>query len=494
MMSRVEGKLFIGGDWIASHGSDWIEAINPATEEPSGRVRAADRADIDTAVAAARDAFDNGEWPRLSHRERAKIILRAMTLLREISDDVADVITAEMGTTISQSRAVQVPRAFAIWEYFAQLADTYPWRERKPCYDDFNAASDVIIEREPVGVIAAIVPWNGPLIVAAMKLAPALISGCTAVLKPSEDAAMCFTALADVFQRAGLPAGVLNIVPADRAVSEYLASHPGVDKVSLTGSTAAGQKVATICANTFRRFTLELGGKGAALLVDDIDLDAVLTGLTAPMTFLSGQACNAPTRILVPRSRYAEITDAFAASVSALPFGDPMDPETFIGPLASQRQRDRVKSYLDLGKQEGARALIGGGLPADKPKGWYVEPTLFADVDNRMRIAQEEIFGPVYCLIAYDGIDDGIRIANDSVYGLQSSVWTSDADRGVEIARKIRCGSVGVNSHNLDMAAPFGGRKQSGVGRECGAEGISDYTEIKSIMPPVGAGKLQVAL
>jgi aldehyde dehydrogenase (NAD+) len=489
-MSGSEGKLFIGGDWITPHGTNWIEAINPATEQVSGRVRAGDRADIDAAVAAARDAFDNGIWPRLSHQERADIILRAMGFLREISDDVAAVITSEMGTTISLSRAVQVPRAFAIWEYFAQQAETYPWRERKPCYDEFNAASDVIIEREPIGVVAAIVPWNGPLIVAAMKLAPALISGCTAVLKPSEEAAMCFTALADVFQRAGLPPGVLNIVPADRSVSEYLVSHPGIDKVSLTGSTAAGLKVASICASTLRRFTLELGGKGAALLVDDIDIEHVLAGLAAPMTFLSGQACNAPTRILVPRSRYAEITEAFAQAISALPFGDPMDPENFIGPLASRRQRDRVKSYLDLGKQEGARPLIGGGLPADRPKGWYVEPTLFADVDNRMRIAQEEIFGPVYCLIAYDGIEQGIRIANDTVYGLQSSVWTRDADHGVEIARKIRCGSVGVNSHNLDMAAPFGGLKQSGVGRECGVEGISDYTEIKSIMPPVGTGKL----
>ena len=241
---------------------------------------------------------------------------------------------------------------------------------------------------------------------------------------------MNFAALAQVFQQAGLPRGVLNIVPANRDVSEYLVSHSGIDKVSLTGSTAAGRKVGAICAEQLRRFTLELGGKGAALLLEDIALDDVLAGLVAPMTFISGQACNAPTRILAPRSRYDEIADALAQTIAALPFGDPMDPETVIGPLSSRRQRDRVKSYLDLGKAEGARAIVGGGVPADRPRGWYVHPTLFVDVDNRMRIAQEEIFGPVYCLIPNDGVEDGLRIANDSAYGLQSSIWTSAPTAG----------------------------------------------------------------
>lgn len=479
-------KLFIGGQWVASQGSDWIEAINPATEQVVGRVPAASTADIDAAVAAAREAFDKGPWPRMAIEERARIIERAMQNLREINDDVAGVITSEMGSPITQSKMVQVPRAYAIWEYFAGIATSYPWQEGRPAYDEVNAASEVVVTREPIGVVAAIVPWNGPLIVAAMKLAPALICGCTAVLKPSEEAAMNFAALADVFDRAGLPAGVLNIVPADRQVSEYLVSHPGVDKVSLTGSTAAGRRIGSICGEGLRRFTLELGGKGAAMLLDDIDLETVMAGLVAPMTFISGQACNAPTRILAPRSRYTEIADALAQTIAALPFGDPMDPETFIGPLSSKRAQERVKGYLDLGKAEGARALIGGGIPADKPKGCYVEPTLFVDVDNRMRIAQEEIFGPVYCLIPYDGVDDAVRIANDTVYGLESSVWTSSPQTGFQIAQRIRCGTVGVNSHNLDMAAPFGGMKQSGLGRECGVEGISDYVEIKSIMPPVG--------
>lgn len=485
-MSVTEDKLFIGGDWVASQGSDWIESINPATEEKVGRVPASTKGDIDAAVAAARTAFDSGPWPQMPLSERAKIIEKAMQHLREINDDVAHVITSEMGSPITQSKLVQVPRAYAIWEYFAEVADAYPWTETRPSYDEVNASSEVIVTREPVGVVAAIVPWNGPLIVAAMKLAPALIAGCTAVLKPSEEAALNFNAMADVFTRAGLPKGVLNIVPADRQTSEYLVSHPDVDKVSLTGSTAAGRRVGEICGQALRRFTLELGGKGVAMLLDDINIDEVMAGLVAPMTFISGQACNAPTRILAPRSRYKEIADALATTITSLPFGDPMDPETFIGPLSSKRAQERVRGYLDIGKAEGARPLIGGGIPADRPKGCYVEPTLFVDVDNRMRVAQEEIFGPVYCLIPYDDVDDAVRIANDTVYGLESSVWTSSPVTGFEIARRIRCGTVGVNSHTLDMAAPFGGMKESGIGRECGVEGISDYIEIKSIMPPVG--------
>ena len=488
MSNSAEGRLFVGGKWIKSHGSDWIIATNPATEETTGRVQAGDHVDIDNAVAAAREAFDRGPWPKMSHQERATIIRNAARYLRDATDEIATTITSEMGSPISQSLGVQVPRAYQIWEYFADLAETFPWSERRPTYDAVNADLDLIIEHEPIGVVAAIVPWNGPQIVAAMKLAPALMSGCTAVLKPSEEAAMSFDFLAEAFSRAGLPDGVLNIVPADRTVSEYLVSHPGVDKVSLTGSTTAGRRVAAICAESVRRCTLELGGKGAALLLDDIDLSSVLTGLTAPMAFINGQACNAPTRLLVPRTRYDEVVDGFVDAIRQLPFGDPMDPQTFIGPVASRRAHERVGSYLDLVVKEGAKAAIGGGRPADKPVGYFIEPTLFVNVDNSMRIAQEEIFGPVYCVIPYDNVEEGVRIANDSPYGLEASVWTSDQDRGVGVARSIRSGTVGVNSHNMDMAGPFGGFRQSGIGRECGPEGIADYTELKCIMPPIGAG------
>jgi aldehyde dehydrogenase (NAD+) len=258
--------------------------------------------------------------------------------------------------------------------------------------------------------------------------------------------------------------------------------------VSLTGSTAAGKRVGAICAEAVKRCTLELGGKGAAILLEDVVLSDAMPALTPPMAFINGQACNAPSRLLVPASRYDEATDAIVETLRSLPFGDPNDPNTFIGPLASRRQRDRVASYLELGKAEGAKAATGGSRPADRPTGWYIEPTIFTNVDNSMRIAQEEIFGPVYCVIPYTDVDDAIRIANDSAYGLEGSVWTADPDRGVEVARRMFSGTVGVNSHNMDMAGPFGGYRQSGIGRECGPEGISDYTELKCIMPPIGAG------
>ena len=483
-VGRSETSLFIGGRWVEAHGQEWIVAIDPATEEVSGRTRSADRVDIDRAITAARSAFDNGPWPHLTHKARGEIIRQASAYLRDNLQSIAMTLTSEMGSPISQSLAVQVPRACQIWEFYADLAETYPWTERRPTYDSFNAGFDLIVEHAPVGVVAAVIPWNGPQIVAAMKLAPALMAGCTVILKPSDEAALSFAALADAFTHAGLPEGVLNIVPADRELSEVLISDPRIDKVSLTGSTIAGKKVGAICAEALRRCSLELGGKGAALLLEDVDLEATLAGLTGPMAFINGQACNAPTRLLIPRSRYSEIVQGFADTLASLPFGDPKDPATFIGPLASRRQRDRVKGFLDLGISEGARPVVGGGLPADKPRGWYVEPTLFADVDNSMAIAQQEIFGPVYCAIPYEDIDDAVRIANDTPYGLQSSVWTAHPDKGVAVARRIRCGMVGVNSHTLDMAGPFGGMKQSGIGRECGPEGLADYTEIRCIMPP----------
>lgn len=488
MLDSSEGRLFIGGQWIKAQGTDWITAINPATEEPWGRVRAGNNDDVDAAVSAAREAFDHGPWPRMTHAERAQIVQGAAKYLRDNTNEIATTITRNMGSPISQSIGVQVPRAFQIWEYFADLAETFPWISRRPTYDAVNAASDIIIEHEPIGVVAAIVPWNGPLIVTAMKLAPALMAGCTAVLKPSEEAAMPFEALAEAFTAAGLPDGVLNIVPADRTVSEYLVSHPGVDKVSLTGSTAAGRRVATICADAMRRCTLELGGKGAAVLLDDVDLQKAIDGLAAPMAFINGQACNAPTRILIPRARYGEIVDGFADAFRSMPYGDPMDPSTFVGPVASKRAFDRVSGYLKVGAEEGARAVAGGAVDADRSVGYFIPPTLFADVDNSMRIAREEIFGPVYCAIPYDDEADAVRIANDTEYGLESSVWTADPDRGVSVARRVSAGTIGVNSHNMDMAAPFGGVKMSGIGRECGPEGIADYTELKAIMPPVGAG------
>ena len=486
-MIDLKDKLFIGGKWVPSHGDEWIVGINPATGEEVGRVPAAVEADMDDAVAAAREAFDRGPWPGMSVEARAEIILKAMENLLEISDDMAFTLTCEMGSTIGQSLAVQVPRAVDIWEYYAKHASSYRWSERRDTYDALNTDFEILVEREPVGVVVAVVPWNGPQIVTALKLAPALMAGCTSVLKPSEDAALSFCGLADAFIAAGLPAGVLNIVPADRGVSEYLIKHPGIDKASLTGSTLAGRRVGQICADSMTRYTLELGGKSAAILLDDVDLDSALAVLAPTMAFLNGQACSAPTRILLPESRYEELSEGIIAAFDAMPLGDPMDLETFVGPLAGKRHQDRVLSYLKLGVEEGATVALGGGVPEGFDKGFYVEKTIFTNVRNSMRIAREEIFGPVFCLIAYKDEEEALAIANDSEYGLAGSVWTSNPRRGLAVAQKIRAGSLGVNIHTLDMAAPFGGMKMSGVGRECGDEGLDAYVEIKSIIVPKGA-------
>src|SRR5215212_1306874 len=466
-MNDSEGRLFIGGQWVEPSSTEWLVSINPATEQESGRVPAANAEDVDRAVAAARQAFDHGPWPRMSVEERGVVLRSAAAYLREHTEEIAKVITSEMGSPIAQSIHVQVPRAYQIWEYFADLGKTFQWTERRDAYDVVNQASEIVIEHEPIGVVAAIVPWNGPQIVAAMKCAPALISGCTVVLKPSEEAALSFRYLAEAFRKAGLPEGVLNIVPADRVVSEHLVSHPDVDKVSITGSVAAGKRVNELCAAQMKHCTLELGGKSAAILLDDVDLEVAMASLGPIMAFINGQACNAPTRLLVPRSRYDEYASALVETMRALPYGDPSDMKTFVGPLASRRQRDRVASYLELGKQEGATVALGGGIPADHPVGWYVEKTVFTNVENSMRIAQEEIFGPVYCVIAYEDEADAIRIANDTPFGLAGSVWTSDPKRGFDVARQIVAGTVGVNSHTIDMAGPFGGMKDSGFGREC---------------------------
>jgi aldehyde dehydrogenase (NAD+) len=485
-MSDSDGRLFIGGQWVQPSSSEWLVSINPATEQESGRVPAANAEDVDRAVEAAREAFDSGPWPRMSVEDRAAVLRSAAAYLREHTEEIARVITSEMGSPIAQSIGVQVPRAYQIWEYFADLGKSFQWTERRDAYDVVNQASEIVIEHQPIGVVAAIVPWNGPQIVAAMKCAPALISGCTVVLKPSEEAALSFSYLAEAFVQAGLPAGVLNIVPADRVVSEHLVSHPGVDKVSITGSVAAGKRVYELCAADMKLCTLELGGKSAAILLDDVDLEIAMASLGPIMAFINGQACNAPTRLLVPRSKYDEYAQALVDTMRALPYGDPSDEGTFVGPLASRRQRDRVVSYLELGREEGATVALGGGVPAQFPVGWYVEKTVFTHVENSMRIAQEEIFGPVYCVIAYDDDADAVRIANDTPFGLAGSVWTSNPKRGFEVARQVAAGTVGVNSHTIDMAGPFGGMKDSGFGRECGTEGIADYTQLKTVMPPVG--------
>jgi len=366
-------------------------------------------------------------------------------------------------------------------DVFANLADTFPWEETR-----MGAFGMTKVRREPVGVVAAIIPWNVPLFIAVNKVIPALLAGCTVVLKPAPETPIDSLMLGGLLVEAGLPEGVISVVPADREVSEYLVTHPGVDKVSFTGSTAAGRKVGALATERLKRISLELGGKSAAILLDDVDLASSAFMIAFSGLMNSGQACVAQTRILAPRSRYDEITEAITEAAKMFVVGDPSDPATQLGPLVAERQRDRVEGYIEKGKAEGARLVLDGTRPAGLDKGWYVAPTVFADVDNKMTIAQEEIFGPVLSLLPYDTEDEALAIANDSDYGLAGSVWTADVDHGYEIATKVRTGTYGINWYAFDMGSPFGGYKCSGIGREDGPEGLSSFCELKSILMPMG--------
>jgi aldehyde dehydrogenase (NAD+) len=392
--------------------------------------------------------------------------------------EMAEVITTEIGSPISFSNLAQAPAPWMQIEAFLGIAREFPWESTRPG----ALGADVMVRHEPVGVVAAIPPWNVPQFTVMSKLVPALLAGCTVVVKPAPESPLDCYLLAELLQEAGVPEGVVSIVAGGREVGEHLVSHRGVDKVAFTGSTAAGRRIGAICGEQLKRCSLELGGKSAAVVLDDADLGATLEGLKFIGLMNSGQACVAQTRVLVSRDRHDEVAAALAETVAAMQVGDPMDPATEIGPMVAQRQQERVEKYIALGQEEGADILTGGsGRPDGLDHGWYVRPTVFANVDNRMRIAQEEIFGPVLSVIPYDDVDDAVRIANDSDYGLAGTVWTTDQEAGVEVARRVRTGTYGVNTYTMDFAAPFGGYKASGLGREFGPEGLAQYSELKSV-------------
>ena len=481
---REHQRLFIGGEWVEPAGAGTIDVISPHSEELVGRVPEGTAADIDRAVAAARDAFDNGEWPRLSPEERIAAVQKFSEVYAAHIPDMAAVVTEEMGSPITFSNLAQSPAPWMMLNTFLQIAAEYPWEERRQGV----LGSDVIVRREPAGVVGAIVPWNVPQFVIMSKLAPALIAGCTIVVKPSPETPLDAFLMADLLNEAGIPKGVVSVIPAGREVGEHLVRHPGVDKIAFTGSTAAGRRIASICGEQLKRVSLELGGKSAAIILDDADLAATVEGLKFASLMNNGQACVAQTRILASRDRYDEVVDAVSGMVGALAVGDPHDEATEVGPLVAERQQERVEKYIAVGQEEGAKVAVGGnGRPSGLEKGWYVKPTVFSGVDNSMRIAREEIFGPVLAVIPYDDTDDAVRIANDSEYGLAGSVWTGDIDQGLDIARRVRTGTYGVNQYTMDFIAPFGGYKGSGLGREFGVEGLSHYVELKSIVPPAGA-------
>jgi acyl-CoA reductase-like NAD-dependent aldehyde dehydrogenase len=472
-------ELFIGGRWSKASTERRIEVVSPHTEEAVAHVAAAGPADVDNAVRSARAAFDMGPWPRMEPSERIDAVRRLAAAYGERRPEMAGLITSEIGAPISFAQRAQVALPWTMMNAFCDLAEAYPWREVRPGM----YGADIHIRREAVGVVAAIVPWNMPQFLIVTKLIPALLAGCSVVLKPAQESPLDAMLLAEMIAESELPPGVVSVLPGDGSVGEDLVKHPGVDKVSFTGSTAAGKAVAAACAADLKRVSLELGGKSAAIVLDDADPAAVATGVRSASLSNSGQICNALTRILVPADRADDFTEALAAEMSSLVVGDPMDSATQVGPLVAKRQQERVRGYIDSGQNEGARLVVGGtGMPDGVEKGWFVRPTLFADAANSMRIAREEIFGPVLTVIPYADEPEAMAIANDSEYGLAGSVFTEDTDRGLSVAARIHTGTFGVNQgYTMDPYAPFGGVKGSGYGRELGPEGIDGYTDTKSI-------------
>lgn len=468
-------RLFIGGEWAHPSSDRKVEVISPASEQVIAVIPEAVEADIDAAVAAARKAFDLGPWPRLAIEERLDVLRRVSTELEGLVGEAAHLVTAEMGSPITLSTSYQATAPRLMLDAFIDLATDYPWQDIRTA-----STGSAVVTREPVGVVAAIIPWNAPLLISLIKLAPALIAGCTVILKPTPETSLDSYLLADIFQRAGVPAGVLSVVPAHRQASEYLVRHRGVDKVSFTGSTAAGRRIAALCGTDLRRCTLELGGKSAAVLLPDADLDAAIAAVRAVSLRNTGQVCSNKTRLVIPRTLRDEMGQRLVEMVRSMPIGDPFDPATEIGPLASLAQRTRVEEYITAGKASDAKLLVGGERPLDVGTGYYVSPTIFMDVDPDAKIAQEEIFGPVLTVHTYDTEDEAIDIANNSDFGLNGSVFAADVDHALSVARRIRTGTVEVNGSPAGFHAPIGGFKSSGIGREAGPEGFDAYVELKS--------------
>jgi aldehyde dehydrogenase (NAD+) len=473
-----KNEFYIGGEWVAPSTNDTIAVDDSGTGEVFLEVAAAAESDIARAVGAARAAFDEGEWPRLTHAERADYLRRFAEAWRRRKEHVAQVWPRESGG-LAVSAGPNTESAARQYEDFAAQADTFPFEEP---FQPTRGGEYGVLLREPVGVVGAIIPWNGPVTSMSHKIAPAFLAGCTVVLKSPPEAPGEGLLAGEVAAEVGLPPGVLNVVTADRGPSEALVQDPRVDKISFTGSTAVGKRIGSLLGGRVARFSLELGGKSAAVILDDADLDEAARILAAAECSISGQVCASLTRIIVSRSRHDQLVEALAAEFSRVRVGDPYDENSQMGPVASAKQRDRILGYIKKGVDDGAVLATGGGTPAGLERGYYIEPTVFGNVDNSSVIAQEEIFGPVLCVIPTENEDDATRLANESIYGLNASVFTADPKRAMEVARRLQSGTVGHNAFRLDVGVSFGGYKQSGIGREGGAEGLRQYVEAKAVI------------
>lgn len=473
---RGAAQLFIDGEWRNSSGSAELTVVAPHNEEVLLTYFEPTIADVDAAVSAARKAFDTGPWPRMSPAERGACLKKVADLLTARMPELAEAWTGQVGAVLgfTSKASYQCPGLF---NFYGDLCSTYPFIDERTSSTGGRAR----VVQEPAGVTAAVTPWNAPLVLLIYKVAAGLAAGCTIVAKPSPETPIDAHILAECIEQAGLPKGVFSMLPAGREVGDYLIRHPGVDKISFTGSTAAGKHIAGVAAERLARVSLELGGKSAAMILDDADIDHVLKSLVPYSMPITGQVCFSLTRVLVPRSRKAEIVDAYTSAVSRVKVGNPFEAGVGMGPLAMQRQLERVQGYIEKGKSEGAKLAIGGGRPADLNRGFFIEPTVFTDVDPGMTIFQEEIFGPVVSFVDYGDEAEMLALANNTSFGLHGAVYTQDAERGFAVSREYRAGSITVNGMMVDIEMPFGGFKQSGLGREGGIEGLETYLETKTV-------------
>lgn len=481
-------SMIIGGERVDA--DDTMTIINPADESVVATVAKGTATHIDAAVAAAKSTFESGAWSGKTPQERAQI-MRAIAAAA--NDQVEELVELEMsanGATVRQATGFHVGYALTHFNFFADLADTYQFVRPAPVVS-FPALAQSVVHREPLGVVGAIAPWNFPLLLTLWKVGPALAAGNSVVVKPDEHTPLSMLKFAEIAEANGLPRGVLNVVPGDgRDAGARLASHPDVAKIAFTGSTQIGREIMKLASGTVKEVTLELGGKGPSIVLDDADLDMAVDGVLYGCFTYSGQICESGTRAIVPRELHDEFVSRLIDRAKTIVVGAPDDWDTDMGPVIDAKQQARILSYIDGATAEGATVALGGGKPDGIERGFYIEPTILANVDNSMTVAREEIFGPVLSVIAYDTEDEAVAIANDSEYGLAASVWTRDNARGLAVADAVQCGSVWINdAHQINAQVPFGGYKQSGIGRELGPDALDEYTQAKAVHLDLSGGR-----